>query len=42
MRAVKYFEAFLSEEIVKKQVPDKSRAEFLSKSAEQSYENLLE
>ncbi len=42
MRAVKYFESFLSEGVVKKQAPDKSRAEFLIKESEKGYKALLE
>jgi len=42
MKAIKKFEEFLKEGIVKIQNPNKSRAEFLIKSAKQSYENLFE
>ena len=42
MKAIKYFESFLMEGIVKKQSPDKSRAEFLIKESEQSYDYLFE
>lgn len=42
MKAVKYFESFLSEGIVKKQTPDKSRAEFLIKESEKEHRALLE
>lgn len=42
MKAIKYFESFLSEGVVKKQVPDKSRAEFLIKESEKGYRALLE
>jgi len=41
MKAVKYFESFLEEGIVKKQHSDKPRAEFLIKESEQNYEYLL-
>ena len=41
MKAVKYFESFLEEGVVKKQLPDKSRAEFLIKEAGQNYDYLL-
>ena len=37
MRAIRSFESFISDAIVKKQQQDKSRAEFLKKEAEQSY-----
>jgi len=42
MRAVRKFDEFLKEKIVKKQSIDKSRAEFLIKESENSYANLLE
>lgn len=42
MRAIKNFEAFIKEGIVKMQASDKSRSEFLMKEAEQSYNSLLE
>ena len=42
MRAIIKFEEFLNKGIVKKQTPNKSRASFLIKEAEQSYRNLLE
>lgn len=42
MRAIRRFEEFLQENIVKKQNIDKSRAEFLIKEAENGYNNLLE
>jgi hypothetical protein len=42
MRAIKKFEEFIKENIVKKQSPDKSRAEFLIKEAEQNYNYLFE
>jgi len=42
MKAIKYFESFLEEGIVKKQFPDKSRAEFLIKESEKGYRALLE
>jgi hypothetical protein len=41
MRAIKAFDEFLKEGIVKRQKPDKSRAEFLIKEAEQDYSFLL-
>jgi len=42
MKDIKNFEEFLKEGVVKKQSPDKSRAEFLIKEAEQDYLNLHE
>ncbi len=42
MKAIRIFEEFIKENIVKKQSPDKSRAEFLIKEAENSYNNLLD
>ncbi len=42
MRAIKSFDEFLKDNIVKKQSIDKSRAEFLIKESENSYINLLE
>ncbi len=42
MKAVKYFESFLLEGVVKKQAPDKSRAEFLVQESEKGYRTLLE
>ena len=39
---MKNFEYFLNQKIVRKQIPDKSRAEFLIKEAEQNYLYLLE
>lgn len=42
MRAVKDFNVFLREGIVKKQAPDKSRANFLVKEAERDYSFLME
>lgn len=42
MKAIKKFEEFVRERIVKKQSTDKSRAEFLIKEAENTYNNLLE
>src|SRR3989338_3272589 len=42
MRAIRNFEDFIKEKIVKKQSIDKSRAEFLIKESENSYNNLLE
>jgi|SRR3989338_5148620 len=41
MKAIKRFEEFIKENIVKKQNIDKSRASFLIKEAENSYNNLL-
>jgi len=42
MKAIKSFEEFIVQGIVKKQRPDRSRVEFLIKEAEQSYVYLLE
>lgn len=42
MRAIKNFQEFIKEGIVKKQSPDKSRAEFLIKESEQNYAFILE
>ena len=42
MKAIKYFESFLEEGVVKKQLPDKSRAEFLIKESEKGYKALFE
>ena len=42
MKDLKIFDEFIRQGIVKKQSPDKSRAEFLAKEAEQTYLNLLE
>jgi hypothetical protein len=42
MKAIKSFEEFMKEGIVKIQSSDKSRAEFLIKEAEQNYSFLLE
>ena len=42
MRAIREFDDFIKENIVKKQSIDKSRAEFLIKESENSYNNLLE
>ena len=42
MRAIRPFDYFVKENIVKKQNPDKSRAEFLIKEAESRYANLHE
>ncbi len=42
MKAIKQFDEFIKSNIVKKQSIDKSRAEFLIKEAENSYNNLLE
>lgn len=41
MRPIKNFEEFVNEGIVKKQTPDKSRAEFLIKESENAYDLLL-
>jgi hypothetical protein len=42
MKAIKNFEEFVGSGTIKIQNPDKSRAEFLVKEAEQGYLNLLE
>ena len=42
MKAIRNFQEFVKERIVKKQSPDKSRSEFLIKEAANSYDNLLE
>ncbi|MFH1591032.1 MAG: hypothetical protein ABIC95_03815 [archaeon] len=42
MRAIRPFEEFIKENVAKKQQIDVSRAEFLFKEAENSYNNLLE
>ena len=42
MKGIRKFEEFIKENIVKKQSIDKSRAEFLIKESENSYNNLLE
>ena len=42
MKAIKHFELFLAEGIVKKQLPNRSRAEFLAKEAEKGCNALLE
>jgi len=42
MKAIKKFDEFIRENIVKKQSIDKSRAEFLIKESGKSYNNLLE
>ena len=42
MKAIRNFEDFITEKIVKKQSIDKSRAEFLVKETGNSYNNLLE
>ena len=42
MKPIKQFDEFIRERIVKKQSIDKSRAEFLMKESENSYNNLLE
>jgi len=41
MKSVKSFEEFIKQSIVKKQSPDKSRAEFLIKESEKSYVFLI-
>ncbi len=41
MRGIKNFQEFIRNGIVKKQSPDKSRAEFLIKSSDNSYKVLL-
>lgn len=41
MKAIRHFEEFIKENIVKKQYPDKSRAKFLIEESENSYNNLL-
>jgi len=41
MKPIKQFEEFIKENIVKKQTPDKSRAEFLTKESERDYKYLL-
>lgn len=40
MRAIKTFEEFIKENVVKIQLPDKSRAEYLFKESEELYELL--
>src|SRR3990167_4482660 len=42
MKAIRKFEEFVKERVVKKQSIDKSRAEFLFKESENSYNYLLE
>jgi hypothetical protein len=42
MKPIKKFEEFVKENIVKKQTPDKSRADFLIKESERSYNQMLE
>ncbi len=42
MRAIKSFDEFINQGIVKKQTPDRSRAKFLIKESEQNYSFLLE
>jgi len=42
MRAIRKFDEFIKNNVVKKQSADKSRAEFLIKESENSYNNLLE
>ncbi|MBS3124351.1 hypothetical protein J4437_07030 [Candidatus Woesearchaeota archaeon] len=42
MRGIRNFTEYITENIVKKQSIDRSRAEFLTKEAENSYNNLLE
>ncbi|MFH0929084.1 MAG: hypothetical protein V1818_01860 [Candidatus Aenigmatarchaeota archaeon] len=41
MRAIRKFEGFIKEGVVKKQSRDKSRADFLLKESENSYKSLL-
>lgn len=41
MSAIKKFEEFVSNNIAKRQTPDESRAEFLCKESENSYNQLL-
>ena len=40
MKAIRHFEEFIKEKIIKIQLPDKSRANFLIKESELSYELL--
>lgn len=42
MKGIRKFDEFIKERIVKKQIIDKSRAEFLIKESENSHNNLLE
>lgn len=42
MKSIRKFEEFIKDNIVKKQSIDQSRAEFLIKESENSYNNLLE
>ena len=42
MKSIKSFEEFVKEGIVKRQSPDKSRAEFLIKESEQNYQYIFE
>ncbi len=42
MRPVRQFEEFIAEGIVKKQAPDRSRANFLASESEKSYDFLLD
>ncbi len=42
MKAIRYFESFLEEGIVKKQSPNKSRAEFLINESEKGHRALFE
>jgi len=42
MRAIRKFEEFITEGVVKKQSKDRSRAEFLLKESDNSYSSLLE
>src|SRR3989344_1503580 len=42
MKAIRYFKSFLEEGVVKKQSPNKSRAEFLIKESERGYKALFE
>ncbi|MDP3989858.1 MAG: hypothetical protein Q8Q01_01485 [archaeon] len=41
MKAIRHFEEFIKDNVVKKQYPDKSRAKFLIEESENSYNNLL-
>src|SRR3990167_6783410 len=42
MRGIKHFDEFITGKIVKKQSPDRSRAAYLIKESDNSYNNLLE
>jgi len=41
MKAIRHFDEFIKENVVKKQYPDKLRAKFLIEESENSYKNLL-